>query len=41
MRELGIEGFGNYLDYLQANAEEFTGLLSTILINVTSFFPGR
>ena len=38
MRELGIEGYGNYLDYLQANAEEFTRLFNTILINVTSFF---
>jgi two-component system, chemotaxis family, CheB/CheR fusion protein len=38
MRELGIESFGNYLDYLQTNAEEFTRLFNTILINVTSFF---
>jgi two-component system CheB/CheR fusion protein len=38
MRELGIEGYRNYLDYLQANAEEFTRLFNTILINVTSFF---
>src|SRR5215467_5544185 len=38
MRELGIEGYGNYLDYLQANAEEFTRLFNTVLINVTSFF---
>ena len=38
MRELGIEGYASYLDYLQANAEEFTRLFNTILINVTSFF---
>ena len=38
MRELGIEGYANYLDYLQANAEEFTRLFNTVLINVTSFF---
>jgi two-component system CheB/CheR fusion protein len=38
MRELGFEGYAQYLDYLQANAEEFTRLFNTILINVTSFF---
>jgi two-component system CheB/CheR fusion protein len=38
MRELGIESFDTYLDYLQANADEFTRLFNTILINVTSFF---
>jgi two-component system CheB/CheR fusion protein len=38
MRELGIESYASYLDHLQANAEEFTRLFNTILINVTSFF---
>ncbi|MGN6380540.1 MAG: CheR family methyltransferase [Gaiellales bacterium] len=38
MRDLGIEGYEQYLDYLQANADEFTRLFNTILINVTSFF---
>jgi two-component system CheB/CheR fusion protein len=38
MRELGIESYASYLDYLQANADEFTRLFNTILINVTSFF---
>ena len=38
MHELGIEGYANYLDYLEADAEEFTRLFNTILINVTSFF---
>ena len=38
MRELGIEDYSAYLDYLQANTDEFTRLFNTILINVTSFF---
>ena len=38
MRELGIDGYAEYLDYLEASAEEFTRLFNTILINVTSFF---
>ena len=38
MREVGIERYVEYLDYLQANTDEFTRLFNTILINVTSFF---
>ena len=38
MQELGIERYADYLDYLQAETDEFTRLFNTILINVTSFF---
>jgi two-component system CheB/CheR fusion protein len=38
MGELGIQTYGDYLDHLQANTDEFTRLFNTILINVTSFF---
>jgi two-component system CheB/CheR fusion protein len=42
MHEVGIEGFGDYQDYLEVHPDEFTTLFNTILINVTSFFrePG-
>jgi len=33
-----IDNFGDYLDYLEVNPEEFEALFNTILINVTSFF---
>jgi two-component system, chemotaxis family, CheB/CheR fusion protein len=38
MQELGIDRYSDYLDYLQAETDEFTRLFNTILINVTSFF---
>jgi two-component system CheB/CheR fusion protein len=38
MRELGIESYAQYLDYLRADADEFARLFNTVLINVTSFF---
>jgi two-component system, chemotaxis family, CheB/CheR fusion protein len=38
MQELGIERYADYLDYLQAETDEFNRLFNTILINVTSFF---
>ena len=38
MRELEIESYDDYLDYLQLNADEFIELFNTILINVTKFF---
>ncbi len=38
MREVGIESFEDYVDVLQLNANEYTALFNTILINVTSFF---
>ena len=34
----GDSRFAAYLDFLQVDAEEFTRLFNTILINVTSFF---
>src|SRR5215471_4785475 len=38
MGEVGIQHFAEYLDYLQAQPDEFAQLFNTILINVTSFF---
>lgn len=38
MSRAGCETFEDYLDLLQASAEEFTALFNTILINVTTFF---
>jgi two-component system, chemotaxis family, CheB/CheR fusion protein len=38
MAQLSIVDCGDYLDYLQVHAEEFTALFNTILINVTGFF---
>jgi len=38
MRSVGIEGFGDYLTYLETHPNEYTGLLDTLLINVTAFF---
>ena len=38
MQQLGIAGYGEYIDYLQVHADEFEHLFNTILINVTSFF---
>jgi two-component system CheB/CheR fusion protein len=38
MQTLEIEGYGNYIDYLEVHPDEFTALFNTILINVTSFF---
>jgi two-component system CheB/CheR fusion protein len=38
MDKLGEESFEQYLDTLQANADEFVALFNTILINVTAFF---
>ncbi|GAB3878791.1 hypothetical protein GCM10029964_030000 [Kibdelosporangium lantanae] len=38
MSQVGIEDFGEYIDLLQASADEFEALFNTILINVTSFF---
>nr|WP_239155141.1 hypothetical protein [Amycolatopsis sp. FDAARGOS 1241] len=36
--QIGIESYGDYLDQLQVNADEFVALFNTILINVTGFF---
>lgn len=38
MQLLNIEDFGDYLDYLEVDPEEFNHLFNTILINVTNFF---
>jgi two-component system CheB/CheR fusion protein len=38
MSEVGAEGYGTYIDYLEANPREFSELFNTILINVTGFF---
>ena len=38
MQMVGIEGYGDYQDYLEVHPEEFAQLFNTILINVTSFF---
>jgi two-component system, chemotaxis family, CheB/CheR fusion protein len=38
LTELGIDGFDDYLDYLQVHADEYALLFNTILINFTGFF---
>jgi two-component system CheB/CheR fusion protein len=38
MQEVGVEGFENYLAFLEAQPDEFAQLFNTILINVTRFF---
>lgn len=38
MSQLGVGDYVEYLDVLQANADEFVALFNTILINVTGFF---
>jgi two-component system CheB/CheR fusion protein len=41
MQTVGVEGYGNYLDYLEVHPEEFEQLFNTLLINVTCFFRDR
>lgn len=38
MQMVGVEGFSDYVDYLEVHPPEFAELFNTILINVTSFF---
>jgi two-component system, chemotaxis family, CheB/CheR fusion protein len=38
MLAVGVETYGEYLDVLQTNPDEFAELFDTILINVTGFF---
>jgi two-component system, chemotaxis family, CheB/CheR fusion protein len=38
MTHVRVSDHGAYLDYLQANPDEFAALFNTILINVTSYF---
>ncbi|MFQ4141195.1 CheR family methyltransferase [Chlorogloeopsis sp. ULAP02] len=41
MQQLGIENYTSYLQYLQAEPQECTPLLDTILINFSGFFRDR
>ena len=38
MQEAGVEGYVDYIDYLQVHPEEFNRVFDYILINVTGFF---
>jgi two-component system, chemotaxis family, CheB/CheR fusion protein len=38
MEAIDVEGYLDYLDYLEVHPEEFAYLFNTILINVTAFF---
>jgi two-component system CheB/CheR fusion protein len=38
MNQVGIDSHVDYIDHLQADADEFNALFNTILINVTGFF---
>ncbi|WP_432560899.1 CheR family methyltransferase [Kineococcus sp. SYSU DK003] len=38
MDDVGVTGYDEYRDRLEVDADEFTALFNTILINVTSFF---
>ncbi|MEH2338143.1 CheR family methyltransferase [Nostoc sp.] len=38
MQSLSIDSFGDYLDYLEVDPEEFNYLFNAILINITAFF---
>lgn len=38
MEEVGCEAYVGYHEFLEAHPQEFTALLNTVLINVTSFF---
>src|SRR6195952_5517668 len=38
MDQAGFDGYDEYLDVLQASADEFAAMFNTILINVTAFF---
>jgi two-component system CheB/CheR fusion protein len=38
MAIVSVPDFGSYIDYLEANPDEFRQLFNTILINVTAFF---
>jgi two-component system CheB/CheR fusion protein len=41
MADVGVSRFEDYADLLEAHADEFNALFSTILINVTTFFRDR
>jgi two-component system CheB/CheR fusion protein len=38
MREVGVDGYAQYTDYLEVHPHEFGPLFDTVLINVTGFF---
>ena len=38
MTMVSVPDFDSYIDYLEANPDEFRQLFNTILINVTAFF---
>jgi two-component system, chemotaxis family, CheB/CheR fusion protein len=38
LQAVGAKSYGEYLDFLELNQEEFTALFDTVLINVTGFF---
>ena len=38
MQMVGVESYGDYLDYLEVHPDEFVEMFNTILINVTAFF---
>ena len=38
MQMIGVEGYANYIDFLEVHPDEFGLLFDTILINVTAFF---
>src|ERR1700682_1427765 len=38
MTQVGVHDYAAYLEYLEANPDEFAALFNTILINVTSYF---
>ena len=38
MAEVGVDGYEDYIDYLELDSDEFAQLFNTILINVTGFF---
>lgn len=38
MHALGVDGYAEYIDYLEVRPDEFPLLFNTILINVTSFY---
>jgi two-component system CheB/CheR fusion protein len=41
LSELGIDGYPDYIDFLEVHPDEFAHLFNTILINVTGFFRDR
>jgi two-component system CheB/CheR fusion protein len=38
MREVGVHGYNEYMDYLEVHPHEFVPFFDTVLINVTGFF---